>query len=150
MEIKDIFDETNKIGNEINRVNDYIKKLEEEYLKVTEICPHEIVFKYNDKLPKIMIIDGSYYCPACNQTIRIIKKEDLIDSPFKDSKIIPLTNLSLLGTPKTHAKIRDEVYSNIDYYYNPSINTDELSSKMESILEEEEYYYNHMKRVLKK
>ena len=85
------------------------------------ICPHEIVFKYTDDHPRKTATDGSYFCPACGKTIRCYHKEQLSETPFNNSRIIPLTDLSLFGTSEVHHIIRNEVYNNMELYYNKDI-----------------------------
>ena len=102
METRKIFEETGKIGNEIGRLREKIEHLNIKYLEMTKLCPHEIVFKYNDNHPRKMMIDGTYFCPACGKTIRCFGIDQIYDTPFKDSRIILLSNLSLLGTTEVH------------------------------------------------
>ena len=141
MDTKKIFEETGKIGNEIGRLREKIENLNMKYLAMTELCPHEIVFKYNDNHPRKKVFDGTYFCPACGKIIKCFGIDMIYDTQFKDSRIIPLTNLSLLGTPENHHIIRNEVYDNIDLYYDPVISIQELSSKMENLLKDMQYEY---------
>ena len=150
MDTKKVFEETGKIGNEIGRLREKIEDLNVKYLEMTELCPHEIVFKYNDFHPRKMMIDGSYFCPSCGKTIRCFGMDQIYDTPFKDSRIIPLTNLSLLGTPEVHRIIRNEVYDNMNTYYDPIVSIQELSIKMEDILKGHQHEYESPDKVLKK
>ena len=150
METRKIFEETGKIGNEIDRLREKIEDLNIKYLEMTELCPHEIVFKYNDNHPRKMMIDGTYFCPACGKTIRCFGIDQIYDTPFKDSRIILLSNLSLLGTPEVHRIIRNEVNDNMDTYYDSIVSAQELSSKMENILKDKQYEYENPEKVLKK
>ena len=150
MDTKKIFEETGKIGNEIVRLKEKIENLNTKYLEITELCPHEIVFKYRDFHPKVIRIDGTYFCPACGKSIRCFGMNQIYDTQFKDSRIIPLTNLSLLGTPEVHQIIRNEVYSNMELYYDPISSIQELSLKMEDILKEHQYQYESAAKVFKK
>ena len=150
METRKIFEETGKIGNEIGRLREKIEDLNIKYLEVTELCPHEIVFKYNDNHPRKMMIDGTYFCPACGKTIRCFGIDQIYDTPFKDSRIILLSNLSLLGTPEVHRIMRNEVYDNMDTYYDPIVSIQELSLKMEDVLKENQYEYESSAKVFKK
>ena len=150
METRKIFEETGKIGNEIGRLREKIEDLNTKYLEMTELCLHEIVFKYNDNHPRKMMIDGTYFCPACGKAIRCFGMNQIYDTPFKDSRIIPLTNLSLLGTPEVHRMMRNEVYDNMDTYYDPIVSIQELSLKMEDVLKENQYEYESPAKVFKK
>ena len=150
METRKIFEETGKIGIEIGRLREKIEDLNIKYLEMTELCPHEIVFKYNDNHLRKMMIDGTYFCPACGKTIRCFGIDQIYDTPFKDSRIILLSNLSLLGTPEVHRIMRNEVYDNMDTYYDSIVSAQELSSKMENILKDKQYEYENPEKVLKK
>ena len=150
METRKIFEETGKIGNEIGRLREKIEDLNIKYLEMTELCLHEIVFKYNDNHPRKMVIDGTYFCPACGKAIKCFGIDQIYDTPFKDSRIIPLSNLSLLGTPEVHRMMRNEVYENMDTYYDSIVSIQELSSKMEDILKYKQYEYENPEKVFKK
>lgn len=150
METRKIFEETGKIGNEIGRLREKIENLNTKYLEMTELCPHEIVFKYNDNHSRKMMIDGTYFCPACGKAIKCFGIDQIYDTQFKDSRIIPLTKLSLLGTPEVYRIMRNEVYDNMDTYYDSIVSVQELSSKMEDILKDKQYEYENPKKVLKK
>ena len=150
METRKIFEETRKIEKEIGILREKIENLNIKYLEMTELCHHEIVFKYNDNHPRKMMIDGTYFCPACGKTIRCFGIDQIYDTPFKDSRIILLSNLSLLGTPEVHRIMRNEVYDNMDTYYDSIVSAQELSSKMENILKDKQYEYENPEKVLKK
>ena len=150
METRKIFEETGKIGNEIGRLREKIEDLNIKYLEMTELCPHEIVFKYNDNHPRKMMIDGTYFCPACGKSIRCFGIDQIYDTPFKDSRIIFLSNLSLLGTPEVHRIMRNEVYQNMELYYNHELDIEELSSRMEEILKDIEQRYESHATTLRK
>ena len=150
MNTKDVFNETGRLGNEINKIHKLLGKINQKCLDIMEICPHEIVFKYNDDHPRKMIIDGSYFCPACAKTIKCIHKSDIKESSFKNSRIIPLTNLSIIRSGDVYHAIRNEVYENMELYYNKSIPNEELSKKMEEILVDKQTKYERPEKVLKK
>ena len=142
METKKIFEETAKLHKEINRLNKKIKKYQLQCLKMRNLCPHEIVFKYSDNYPRKMMKDGSYFCPACGKNITFVHQDQLKNSVFKNSKVIPLTDLSLLATDMLYYTIREEVYLNRAFYYNSDISIEELSKKMITILKNQECDYN--------
>ena len=96
------------------------------------------------------MIDGTYFCPACGKAIKCFGMNQIYDTPFKDSRIIPLPNLSLLGTPEVHRMMRNEVYDNMDTYYDPIVSIQELSLKMEDVLKENQYEYESPAKVFKK
>ena len=150
METKKVFEETGKLGYEIHKLGKQLEKVNIQCFKMMELCPHEIVFKYTDKQSKMLSIDGKYFCPACGYTIKCIQKEQIKKSEFKDSRIIPLTNLSLLGTSEDYHSIRNEVYQNMELYYNPEIDIETLSNKMEEILKNKEMRYKKLTKTLNK
>ena len=150
MDSRDVFNKTIKYGNEIKK-----KRLEMESLakKITDIwaeCNHEIVFKYRDDHLRKMMIDGYYFCPACGQTIKCIYEDDLKESSYKNSLIVPLTNLSLVGDQETYSAIREEVYYNYDFYYNLDTTPEEMQAQMEGVLKDYEEKYTPVDKVLKK
>ena len=139
METRKIFEETGKLGNEISRLHKQLDSINMQILGLMEECSHEIVFKYNDDHPRKAVIDGSYYCPACGKyALHVVAGQEI---PFKSSRIIPLTNLSLVASSDLFHTIRNEVYMNMDFYYDPEIPTEEISSRMESLIEDKQTKY---------
>ena len=134
MKTSEIFKESYRIEDETFKIYRKIDDLKAEYLDNQDSCMHEIVFKYTDNHPRKLMIDGNYFCPACDKVISCVHEEDIEDTIFKDSRVIPLTNLSLYGTPHIHAIIKSEVYYNMSLYYNFDIAIEELANKMESKL----------------
>ncbi len=150
MDTKKVFEETGKLGNEIHRLGKQLEKVNKQCFEMMELCPHEIVFKYTDNHPRMLLIDGTYFCPACGKTIKCIHPEQIKDSSFKDSRVIPLTNLSLFGTSEVHHTIRNEVYQNMELYYNPEIDIEKLSNRMEELLKDKEQRYEISTKTLRK
>ena len=150
MDTKKVFEETGKIGHEIVRIHYLLDELNQEYLKMMEICPHEIVFKYCDDFPRKMNFDGYYFCPACGKTIKCFDKSQVKESSFKTSKIIPLTNLSIIGSKEVYKLIRNEIYNNMDFYYNPDVSIEEIRIKMEDILNDKQSKFNNYAKIFKK
>ena len=134
MKTSEVFKRVNRLSDEILEEHKKLSKLNLKCLEIMNLCSHEIVFKYVDNQPRKMIIDGSCFCPACGKTITCIKKDDIKTSAFRNSRIISLTHLSLIGTKEVYSIIRNEVYDNMDIYYNKKINENELSNKMEEVL----------------
>ena len=149
MDTKTIINEINNINEQINILKSKIEEKNKNRLQIMELCPHEIVFKYNDNFPRKMIIDGTYYCPACSKTIKCIDKNQIINTSFNNSKVIPLLNLSLIGNEDTYDTIKNEVYSNLDFYYSSDTTIDEMSLKMEEVLKDKQNIYNK-KEVIKR
>ena len=150
METKKVFEETGKLGNEIGKLHKQLDNVNMKILGLMEECPHEIVFKYTDNHPRMFMIDGTYFCPACGKSIRCIQSAQLKESQFKDSRVIPLTNLSLIGTGEVHHTIRNEVYQNMNLYYDTETSIEELSSKMEELLKDKEQRYESSTKILRK
>ena len=141
MNNKMIFEESGRLGNEIKIEKQKIEKLNEQCLELMDICPHEIVFKYINNHPRKAVLDGNYFCPACGKSIFFLDKEKLLESDFKKSRVIPLINLSLIGSKEVYSAIRREVYDNLDLYYSKDIDTEILSEKMEELLQDKQYNY---------
>lgn len=150
MKTIDAFNKINQINDERRGLQQQLNQLETDELVVRELCPHEIVFKYTDNHPRKMNIDGTYYCPACGKTISAVNKVDIKDSAFKKSRIIPLTNLSLLGTQEVHNTIKEEVLKNLEEYYDPVVPVEELSYIMESLLKDKQSDFLQKDKVFKK
>ena len=149
MKTKKVFEETEKLDNRLKQLTEERKEINLSFAKMIEVCPHEIVFKFNDNCPRMMLID-KYFCPACGKALQISGEKNIEKSPFKDSRVIPLNNLSLLGTNEDYQTIRKEVFSNYDMYYDPDANTEELSKRIEELLVERQYDFLSEKRLLKK
>ena len=113
------------------------------------ICPHELVFKYNNSHNVINEIDGNYYCPMCRKSIGTHSVNFFYTSAFKDSRIIKLDNITLEGNSTTLSKLRHEVFDNYEFYYDSSCTDDELASRMESALRgtKEAYYVLAIRKV---
>jgi len=132
MDRKKVFHLTDKLGNEIIRLQNKLKKVNKRCFEIMEICPHEIVFKYTNNYQK------KFFCPACCKSIN---QEQLQESSFNDSRIIPLTNLSLNDYNIINYMIRNEVYQNMELYYSLIIPPEKLANKMEEALENKQKIY---------
>lgn len=150
MEIKEIFEETGKIGIEQNRLREKICQLNQCLGEIASQCSHDIVFKYTDNHPRKNIFKETYFCPACTDIVHCYWKDELFQTEFKNARVIPLANLSLLESNKVHNVIRNEVYENLDYYYNRNISTEELSSNMEEKLVDLQTRYEEPAKGLRK
>lgn len=150
MDTKKVFEETGRLGNEIHRLGKQLEKINKQCYEMMELCPHDIVFKYSDNYSRMLMIDGTYYCPACGKTIECMQKAQLQESVFNDSRVIPLTNLSLFGTSEIHYIIRNEVYKKMELYYNPKMEIVELSDRMEELLKDKEQKYDNYTKTLRK
>ncbi len=115
--------------------------MEEEIIDM-RVCPHELVFKYNNNHSRINEIDGNYYCPMCRKSIGTHSMDFFYTSDFKDSRIIKLDNISLEGNSTNLSLLRQEVFDNYEFYYGSSCTDDELASRMENALRgtKETYY----------
>ncbi len=150
MNSKEVFIETGKIGNEISTLHKRIDVLNARCVQIMEICPHDIVFKYKNNHPRKMPYDGDYFCCACGSTIRCYHTGDIRNTAFKDSRVIPLTNLSLFGSHELYRTIRNHVFDNFDKYYNKSTPINELEEDMEEVLKPLEDSYENPVKVLKR
>ena len=128
--------------------NKKLKKTKPIYSKTLTNCTHELVFKFNDNQNRKMVIDGNYYCPACDKLIECIFKNQYLYTEFKDSKIIDLSRLSLVSDTKTLTKIKSEVLNNKDFYYNCK-NVNEIRTIMEDKLYDLQYDYSKNGKVLR-
>ena len=148
MKTKEVFFEVEKIYDDLYDEYEKIKNIRNKYTDITNMCSHEIAFKIVDNHPRKMMIDGTYYCPACGKSITCDYKEGFLLSSFKNSRIIPLINLSLNAEEEVFTTIRNEVFNNMAMYYNKNINTSILSNKMEEKLKDKQCDY--MQSVLRK
>lgn len=150
MELKKYFDETSRIENELSQTRKQYERLIDTYHEVRKLCTHDIVFKYLDNRPRMATIDGNYFCPACNLVIQYAEKRQIETSKYKNARVIPLLNLSLSDGKDLHNAIRQEVYENLDLYYDKEVSVEELSSKMEGVLASHHHDYINPSKVLKK
>lgn len=150
MKTKEVFEEKDKLEEEINKVQELLNRLNNKSNEITKLCQHEIVFKYKDNYPRKMAFDGNYFCPACGITIKCFNKEQIKESIFNNSRIIPITHLSLFGTKEVYKAIKKEVYDNYDLYYDYIIPEEELSYKMEEELRDKQLTYEGPEISIKK
>lgn len=150
MDIIKYFDETIRLDKELTEARQKYERLIDEYHDVRKVCTHDIVFKFVDNQPRKTNLDGYYFCPACSLVIECTQKEQLLKTKYKNSRIIELPNLFLRNGKIVHHAIRQEVYDNIDLYYNTNISKEALSEKMESVLEPHHFDYLNPNKVLKK
>ena len=139
MDNKEIYNNLINLEEEIDNCNEDLKGLYQKRIELMNSCNHYIVFKYRDNRPSKLRIDGNYYCPICGKIIELFNKDDIKKSIFKDSRVIPLPHLSLISNNETLSTIRENVISNMDFYYNLENNTKDLSNKMEQALEKYKY-----------
>ena len=95
MNLRQYYEETTKQENELIETR---KRLEEQttaYNELRGICTHSIIFKFKDNYPTDRPIDGNYFCPACRLVIECASKEQLKNTKYRESRVIPLLNLSL-------------------------------------------------------
>lgn len=143
-----IIEQNKEIKKDIKKLKEKIERYNHQLSKLQEECSHEIVFKYNDNHPRKMVIDGKYYCPACDKNIELVNKNQYLNSCFKNSKIISLTDLSLIGDIETLTKIKEEVLENMDFYYKCN-NMYELRNRMEHKLRDYQHNFNKKNKILK-
>lgn len=142
-----------EINDNIRKVRDkeieYLKSISEYMQEIMLECPHELVVKIHNNHPRKMLIDGSYYCPACDMMLfNFSSYRKLAETQFKDSKVLDLVELSLLCDKDTLDTIKAEVLKNYDAYLN-GCDLDDLKE----LLKTKEYNYDKMSqrmtRVLK-
>ena len=139
---REVFESADMLAQRRDDLENAKQQLLEEQQRLINSCSHEIVFKYNDNHPRKMPIDGHYYCPACGKVITTKKPEQIKETMFRESIIVPLTNLSLIGDRDTLSSISLEVQENMDLYYSSILTIEEMSSRMEAILADEQYDFN--------
>lgn len=150
MNLRQYYEETAKQESELIETR---KRLEEQitaYNELRGICTHSIIFKFKDNYPTDRPIDGNYFCPACRLVIECASKEQLKNTKYRESRVIPLLNLSLRNGRVVHDAIREEVFQNLDLYYNPEASIEELSVKMEAAIAEQHFDYLNQNKVLRK
>ena len=149
METKKVFEETIQFSEELKELKNKLVHLNQKRHDIMNSCSHEIVFKYRDNHPRKMVIDGKYYCPACSKTIQLFQNDQIKQTDFKNSRVIPLTNLSLMGSPQVYHAIRSEVMDHMDFYYDFVMPDEILSSRMEGVLKNMQNIYKSPQLVLK-
>ena len=150
MELKSYYDEMDAIENQMFETRKKLEELIDLYSDTRKKCTHDIIFKFKDNYPRKQPIDGCYYCPSCRLVIECAAKGQIEQTKFKNARMIPLLILSLRNGSNVHNAIRQEVYSNLDYYYNPNSEIEEMSEKMEGVLLEHHFDYLNPNKVLKK
>ena len=138
MDIKKVIEINSNIRKARDREIEYLKSISEYMQEIMSECPHELVVKIHDNHPRKMLIDGSYYCPACDMMLfNLPSYQKLSETQFKNSKVLDLAGLSLLCDRDTLDTIKSEVLSNYDEYSNGS----DLE-KLKELLKTKEYDYN--------
>ena len=150
MNTREVFEKIDSVEEELDELQKKLEQKEEEFSEAMDSCGHEIVFKYKDDHPRLLNMEGCYYCPACCKTVMCHGKYKLKDSVFKNSRVISLTNLSLIVTKEVSDIIRSEVLDNYELYYNPNTPIEELTTRMEELLKDEQYVYEEPGMVLKR
>ncbi len=117
--------------------------------EVMDACPHELVVLFRDTHPKPVFVDGSVYCPACDKLITNTIATTKVVNLFGHSKVLPLTELSLINNNETLDAIKKEVIEHYDEYLSGTKNEKDLVE----LLRSEEYTFdratNQMRKVLK-
>lgn len=150
MNLKQYFDETTKAENELIETRQKLEQQITAYHDMRGICTHNIIFKYKDNYPREEKPDINHYCPACRLVITCKDPKQIAQTKFRASRVIPLLNLSLRNGRNVHDAIRNEVYDNLDFYYNPEVPVEELSKKMEDAVADQHFDYLNPNKVLKK
>ena len=143
-----IFDIRMKLDYEAYDLEKARKGIEKRINELSDTCHHEMVFKYMDNHSRKAMIDGHYYCPACRKNITIINQKDIDNTPFKDSRVISLTHLSLIGDSDTLETISSLVSENIDLFYY-LLSDEEIKERVSAILKDKQTIFENGK-VLKK
>jgi len=145
MNTNEVIKKSVEIERDRTELKNKLKKINEIYSNIVTNCPHELVIKYNDNQPRKMVIDGHYFCPACGKNIECIAKYQYLSTEFKDSRIIDLNSLSLVGTTEVLKKIREEVINNRDFYYKCK-DSIEIKNRMEDSLFDYQHDYKKDKK----
>lgn len=127
----------------LQKINDYAKE-------IMSACPHEIVVQMRDNHPRKMLIDGSFYCPACDRILVDTTISSIgVVKLFGHSKLLQLTELSLINNDKTLDMIKKEIIEHYDEY----LSGQKTKKDLVELLRSEEYTFdratNQMRKVLK-
>lgn len=149
MDIKKVIEINSNIRKARDKEIERLKTISEYMQDIMRECPHNVVVKIRNNHPRMIHVDGTYYCPACDMMLfNLPSYKKLADTPFKDSKVLNLAELSLLCDKDTLDTIKTEIVTNYDEYLN-----DQNSDNLKELLKSMEYDYDRsscqMKRVLK-
>lgn len=127
----------------------YLKTISEYMQEIMNACPHELVVRLRSSHHRKMLAGSSYYCPACDMMyFNLPDYQGLVQTQFSHSKVLDLSQLTLLTDKDTLDTIKDEVLKDYDGYLNGS-NLDELKETLKA----KEYDYDEpscqIRRVLK-
>lgn len=150
MNNREVFNKTNELSIKIKKKRDELDELVEDIRGVQDSCDHEVVFKLNNDTPRMLIIDGYYYCPACGKSYEVIDHEDLQYTQFAKSKVVDLTELSLLPNDTVYSEIRNEVYENYDFYYGANTSIEDMKTKMLETMRPRDLPFQKQKDILKR
>ena len=150
MDKKEVFKKTSDLSIDIRKKREELNELVEKIGDIQDKCDHSLSFKLNNDTPRMLVIDGFYYCPACGKKEEIIDREDLRYSCFKDSKVVDLTELSLLPNDTVLGEIRHEVYNNLDFYYGADTPDEELKTMMVETMRPRNMPFEKQKDILRR
>ena len=134
MDTKKAFEESGRLGNEVTKLRRELEHVNMNILKIMDECPHEIVFKYHDPTPRMLAFDSRCFCPACGKTLNFLSINDIEKTEFRNARVIPLLHLAPSLRSESYRAIREEVYTNMDLYYDPNSDIEELSTRVDNIL----------------
>lgn len=148
MNIDEIYEKKSELGNEKRNLANKYKELRQKFLELSKECNHDVVVKYRNNHPRKMLLDGHYYCPACEKVFTFESYKEFENSEIKNSDVVDLTELSLVGDDETLRVIDSEVILN--YNYGMPNNMGELSKKISMTLKDYERDYNRKTMRLEK
>lgn len=150
MDKKEVFKKTSDLSIDIRKKREELNELVEKIGDIQENCDHSLSFKLNNDTPRMLVIDGFYYCPACGKSYEVIDHEDLQYTQFAKSKVVDLTELSLLPNDTVYSEIRNEVYENYDFYYGANTSIEDMKTKMVETMRPRDLPFQKQKDILKR
>lgn len=150
MDQKEIYETSFVLDRKINKLKEQLEEFKSKREALKGLCTHDIVIKYHDNFPSKLSYGSTCYCPACGKIIKCCFENQEMHTPFKDSRIIDLKDLSLVRSDELHFAIRKEIISNMDIYYDSSVPTETLASMMELSLVDMQTIYDGTMTILQR
>ena len=148
---KEIINLKNEIKELEKSLNDKINELKQRRLNLQNICKHNIVLKFDDKMPHKVGTIYTCTCPICDKVASFYLDRKIEESEFKNSKLIDLTKLDGEEACKLYNLIVNYILENYSYFYESDTNSFELEKSIYQFLKKEDamentplvsFYYN--------
>lgn len=133
--MKDIHNERIKNLKKMATLSIINEKCRQNIENLQSECSHEIVLKFDDKMPHKVGKINNCYCPACGKLESIYGGYEISNTSFKNSKLIDLTRFKESVFTEHLLCILEHIFNNYEKFYNTDIKEDEIAESLLSLIE---------------